>query len=92
MGDVFYFVCNFHVPLGSECCLSVQRCRFVMVSIFLCVGLMDNFCAVVFSPGFLFYWCVFCCSSFVVEFLRVQAFLLEDGRTTETCSVISSIK
>jgi hypothetical protein len=51
-----------------------------MKYIFLRVGLMAIFCGVAFFSGFLFYWCVFCCSSFVVwcgvarllvEFLRV---------------------
>jgi hypothetical protein len=52
MGDVLILVCNFHVPLGSQCWLSVQLCLFVMVSIFLCVGLMAIFCGVAFFPVF----------------------------------------
>jgi hypothetical protein len=68
MGDVLISVCNFHVPLGFKvgCASSDVDCDVDLVFIFLCVGLMAIFCGVVFFSGFLFYWCVFCCSSFVV--------------------------
>jgi hypothetical protein len=85
MGDVFYFVCNFHVPLGFECWLSVQWCRSVMVYLLAC-----------WSDGYFLWCCIFPRFSFLlvcillflirgvsrllVEFLRVQ----ENSHQTNT--------
>jgi hypothetical protein len=59
-------VYNFHVPLVFEGRPVVSVCDRALVFIVLCVGLMAIFCGVAFLFGFLFYWCVFCCSSFMV--------------------------
>jgi hypothetical protein len=42
MGDIFIFVCNFHVPLDLKvgCPSSDVGCDVALVFIYLCVGLM----------------------------------------------------
>jgi hypothetical protein len=69
----------FFILCVTSMCLSVQGCRFVMVFILLCVGLMVIFCVVAFLPCFRFIgvyfvvphsWCGV--SRLLVEFLRVK--------------------
>jgi hypothetical protein len=73
MGDVFILVCNFHVPLALKVGSDI-----VLVSIFLCVGLMSICCGVTSYSGFLpigvhfVFSCTWCgVARLLVEFLRL---------------------